>query len=50
MEISTQVGLLDLEINRLTKVLFVATMVLAFVLVSLRVSDDDDDDESIFPL
>ncbi|XP_065828760.1 probable phospholipid-transporting ATPase IIB isoform X2 [Oscarella lobularis] len=32
----TKVGLLDLEINRLTKVLFVATMVLAFVLVSLR--------------
>eukprot|EP00118_Oscarella_pearsei_P009119 m.50700 g.50700 ORF g.50700 m.50700 type:complete len:1112 (+) comp34080_c0_seq24:19-3354(+) len=32
----TKVGLLDVEINRLTKVLFVATMVLAFVLVALR--------------
>ncbi|KJE92835.1 E1-E2 ATPase [Capsaspora owczarzaki ATCC 30864] len=32
----TKVGLLDIEVNRLAKVLFVVTLILAFILVALR--------------
>ena len=33
-----QVGLLDVEVNNLTKVLFLATMTLSLVLISVKVS------------
>ena len=32
----TQIGLVDLEINRLTKILFVATILLSLVLLALK--------------
>ena len=33
-----QIGLVDLEINRLTKLLFLATMLLSLILLSLKVN------------
>lgn len=35
----SQVGLVDLEINRLTKILFMATVLLGLVLLALKVSN-----------
>jgi len=36
--LSFQIGLIDLELNNLTKVLFVATILLSLVMIALKVS------------
>ena len=40
--ITLQVGLVDLEINRLTKILFVATVMLSLLLLIVKVEEGDD--------
>ena len=38
IHVCVQIGLVDLEINRLTKLLFLATMLLSLILLSLKVN------------